>query len=171
MSPAVRKLALIVHLVLSMGWIGAVLAYIALDVAAVSTDHETMRMAWAGMALVGSWVIVPLAIGSLITGLMMSLGTPWGLFRHYWVLISLVLTIFATAVLLEHMSSVQAIADAMQAMGVSATQGSRGGDFMHSIGGLVVLLLVAVLNVYKPRGLTPYGWRRQLVSASKTAEG
>lgn len=31
----------------------------------------------------------------------------------------------------------------------------------HSVGGLVVLLVIQVMNVYKPRGLTPYGWRKQ----------
>lgn len=31
---------------------------------------------------------------------------------------------------------------------------------LHSAGGLVVLLMVPVLNVYKPQGLTPYGWRK-----------
>jgi hypothetical protein len=35
------------------------------------------------------------------------------------------------------------------------------GDLFHSVGGLLVLLIPLVLNIYKPRGLTRYGWRRQ----------
>jgi hypothetical protein len=58
------------------------------------------------MELTGWYVIVPLAVAALLTGLVMALGTPWGLFRHYWVLISLVLTILATVVLLLHMPTV-----------------------------------------------------------------
>src|SRR5436309_6431030 len=44
------------------------------------------------------------------TGFVMSLGTPWGLFRHYWVLISLVLTIFSAVILLLHMPTVSSLA-------------------------------------------------------------
>ena len=94
MTPGVRKLVLTVHLTCSVGWIGAVVAYLALGIAAVtSPDTQTVRAAWTGMDLTGWWVIVPLAITALLTGLVMSLGTQWGLFRHYWVLISLALTI------------------------------------------------------------------------------
>ena len=147
-----RKLALTVHLTCSVGWIGAVVAYLALGVAAATgRDAETVRAAWIAMEVVGWSAIVPLAIGALLTGLVMSLGTPWGLFRHYWVVISLGLTVFATAVLLAHMPTVSALAQA----------GGQGGDLLHAGGGLVVLLGIAVLNVYKPRGLTPYGWRKQ----------
>ena len=91
LSPALRKLALTVHLTSSVGWIGAVIAYLALGVAAeTSSDTQTVRAAWTAMELTGWWVIVPLAVAALLTGLVMSLGTQWGLFRHYWVLISLV---------------------------------------------------------------------------------
>ena len=47
-----------------------------------------------------NFVIVPLAIASLLTGVVQALATPWGLFRHYWVVIKLFLTVFATLVLL-----------------------------------------------------------------------
>ena len=36
-----------------------------------------------------------------------------------------------------------------------------GGDLVHSSAGLVLLLIILVLNVYKPHGVTPYGWRAQ----------
>lgn len=36
-----------------------------------------------------------------------------------------------------------------------------GSTLVHSVGGTVVLLVNMWLNVYKPRGLTPYGWRKQ----------
>src|SRR3954469_7202290 len=100
MAPGLRKLVLTVHLTVSVGWIGAVVAYLALGVAAVtSPDPQTVRAAWIAMELTGWYVIVPLALAALLTGIVMALGTPWGLFRHYWVLISLGLTIFATVVL------------------------------------------------------------------------
>lgn len=48
-------------------------------------------------------VIVPLSFASLATGLVQSLGTTWGLFRHWWVLVTLVMTVLASAILLMHM--------------------------------------------------------------------
>jgi hypothetical protein len=161
MTPGLRKFALTVHLSFSVGWIGAVVAYLGLGVAAVtSQEAQTMRAAWIALELTGWWVIVPLAFASLLTGLVMSLGTHWGLFRHYWVLFSLVLTIFATTILLLHMPDVSATADVAREAD-DASLGQLGGDLLHPGVGLVVLLVIQVLNVYKPRGLTPYGWRKQ----------
>lgn len=166
MTPGIRKLALTVHLVLSIGWIGAVIAYLALDVAAViGRDAESVRAAWTAMELVGWYVIVPLALASLLTGIVMSLGTPWGLFRHYWVLISFVLTTVATIVLISHMPDVSAAADMVRRSDGDEIHGSGRGDLLHAGGGLVVLLVITALNVYKPRGMTPYGWHRRFVAA------
>jgi uncharacterized membrane protein len=161
MSPAVRKFALTIHLTCSVGWIGAVLAYLALGVAAVTNlDAQTVRAAWTGMEVIGWWVIVPLAIASLLTGLSMSLGTHWGLFRHYWVLISLALTMLCTVVLVLHMPTVSTMAELAQHAD-GADLRALGGDLFHPAVGLVGLLAIAVLNVYKPAGVTPYGWRKQ----------
>jgi Predicted integral membrane protein (DUF2269) len=119
MPPGLRKFALTVHLVSSVGWIGAVMAYLALGLAAVtSPDTRTVRAAWTAMEVTGWWAIVPLALAALLTGLVMALGTRWGLFRHYWVLISLALTILCTVVLAVHMPTVSAMASmARQAEG------------------------------------------------------
>jgi hypothetical protein len=164
MTPGIRKFMLIVHLTSSVGWIGAVIVYLALGIAAVngatSQDAQTVRAAWIAMELTGWFVIVPLALAALLTGLVMSLGTQWGLFRHYWTLISLVLTIFCTVVLLLHMPTVSSLAG-MVRKADGAELSRLGGDLFHPGIGLLVLLVIAVLNVYKPRGLTRYGWRKQ----------
>lgn len=160
MTPGLRKFALTVHLAVSVGWIGAAVVYLVLGIFAVtSKDVPTIRAVWRAMELTGWYAIVPLAVGSLVTGLIMALGTTWGLFRHYWVVFSFVLTILATAVLISHMP------DVSHRAGIARTAegpelAALGGDLLHPGLGLVVLLLVAVLNVYKPRGLTPYGWRK-----------
>jgi hypothetical protein len=160
MAPGLRKFVLAVHLTASVGWIGAVVAYLALGVSAVtSQDAQTVRAAWIAMELTGWYAIVPLALAALLTGLVMSLGTPWGLFRHYWVLISLVLTVLSTVVLLLHMPDVSYLA-AVAREADAANLGGLGGDLLHPGVGLLMLLAIAVLNVYKPRGVTPYGWRK-----------
>jgi heme/copper-type cytochrome/quinol oxidase subunit 2 len=92
----------------------------------------------------------------------MSLGTKWGLFRHYWVLISLLLTIIATVVLLVETQTISYFADiAADSTTSSDDLRALGSTLVHSVGGAVVLLVILVLNVYKPRGMTRYGWRKQ----------
>jgi hypothetical protein len=163
MPRSLRKLALAVHLAVSVGWIGAVAAYIALDVAvATSEDAQTLRAAYLGMESIARYAIVPLALAALLTGLVVSLGTKWGLFRHWWVLISFLLTVFAAAVLLVETRTISAFA-AMAADPATSVEDLRalGSTSLHSLGGSAVLLVILVLNVYKPHGLTPYGWRKQ----------
>jgi uncharacterized membrane protein len=163
MSPRLRKFALAAHITSSVGWIGAVAGYIALDVAAAtSQDAQTLRAAYLAMELIAWYVIVPLALASLLTGLVMSVGTKWGLFRHYWVLISLLLTIIATIVLLVETQTISYFADIAADPTTSGDDlRALGSTLVHSVGGTVVLLVILVLNVYKPRGMTRYGWRKQ----------
>jgi hypothetical protein len=163
MAPRLRKFALAAHLAFSVGWIGAVAGYIALDVAAAtSQDAQTLRSAYLAMELIAWYVIVPLSLASLLTGLVMSLGTKWGLFRHYWVLISFLLTIIATIVLLAETQTISYYADiAADPTTSSDDLRALGNTLVHSVGGTVVLLVILVLNVYKPRGMTRYGWRKQ----------
>jgi uncharacterized membrane protein len=164
MAPKLRKLVLAIHITASVGWLGAVVAYLPFDVlAATSDDASLLRMSYGAMDIITTWVIVPLAIAAWSTGIIMGFGTKWGLFRHYWVVISLVLTTLALIVLLVE---ARVVADlAAMAEGASETQlRSMPSTLVHSVGGLVVLLVVQVLNVYKPRGLTKYGWRKQQAS-------
>jgi hypothetical protein len=155
-----RKLALTAHVTFSVGWLGAVVAYLMLAVAATASgDAQTVTSAWVAMELIGWYAIVPLALAALLVGLINALGTSWGLFRHYWILVKLLLTVFATTVLLSHMPSVSVAAEAAKAGARSAS--GLGGELLHAGGGLLVLIAATVLSVYKPSGLTPYGWRLQ----------
>ncbi len=172
MSPGVRKFTLAVHLSVSIGWMGAVAGYLALDVtSATSADPAMLRTAYIGMDLIARTVIVPLAVASLATGLAISLGTKWGLFRHYWVLISLVLTILATGVLLIETRTIGHYA-AVAADPATSSDALRalGNTLVHSIGGTLVLIVILVLNLYKPEGMTPYGWRKQQEGSLRRAE-
>src|ERR671914_645207 len=147
MAPVLRKLALSVHLTVAVGWIGSVLAYLALGLAARTTeDDRTLRAAWIAMDLTGWYVVVPLAVVSVVTGLIMALGTKWGLFRHYWVLYSFVMTVIAAVVLVLHMPDVSELANVARE-GATGAGGEhllgsrlRGGDLLHPALGLVVLL-------------------------------
>ena len=163
LSPPLRKAALVVHLGVSVGWIGAVAAYLALDLTtATSADPVSLRASYLGMGLIAGAVIVPLAVATLGTSLAVTLGTKWGLVRHWWVLVSLALTVFAAAVLLVETGTIAAYAAAAADPSTTDTElRGLGNTLVHSVGGSLVLLVVLVLNVYKPPGMTPYGWRKQ----------
>ena len=136
MNPSLRKFALTAHVTSSVSWLGAVAAFLALAIVGL-TSHDTqmVRAAYVATELITWVVIVPLAFASLLTGLVMSLGTPWGLFRHYWVLISLVLTIIATIVLLTQLETIRVMADT--AAGTDAADSRRGlwSQLLHAGGG------------------------------------
>lgn len=160
-SAAVRRLALTAHVTSSVGWLGAVVVVLALSVVGpVGADRQLVAATYLVMDLVGWWVLVPLALTSLATGLLQSVVTPWGLLRHWWVVVKLVLTVLASGVLLLYTGTLGRLADAARDAGVAGVAPSAS-PLIHTAGALVVLLGAVVLSVYKPRGLTRYGWRRQ----------
>ncbi|CAN5711884.1 hypothetical protein BH24ACT20_BH24ACT20_06870 [soil metagenome] len=119
MTPRLRKFALTAHVTSSVGWLGAVVAFLGLAVVGlISQDAQTVRGVYLVMEPTAWLVLVPLAFASLLTGLAMSLGTRWGLFRHYWVVFKLVITVFATIVLLIYMETLSLMADLAADLGV-----------------------------------------------------
>jgi hypothetical protein len=164
MTPGARKLVLTAHVTSSVGWLGAVGGFLALAIAGLtSLDPQMVRAAYLGMELVGWTVIVPLSLASLLTGLVQALGTPWGLFRHYWVLIKLLITLLATILLLVHMQPTSHVARIAAERTLSPTDLNdvRAQLVADAGAALLVLLVATTLSVYKPRGLTRYGRRKQ----------
>lgn len=159
MTGWVRKLGIVVHVALSVGWFGAVAAFLALAFAAVGSDPAMARAAFVGMDVIGSWALVPLSLGALASGIVQSIATKWGLVRHYWVVVKLLLTMAATAVLLLHQFT--AVEEAARlAMQSTADIGilRRFGIQLLADAGLaaVVLTIITVIAVYKPWGPTPF---------------
>jgi uncharacterized membrane protein len=164
MAPRLRKFMLTAHVVSSVGALGAVTAFLALAITGlIEADPRVSGPAYIAMDVIASLVVVPLVFASLATGVVQSLNTAWGLFRHYWVLVKFILTIFVAVVLLLQMDLINYVA------GVEKDISPSGADLrvprislaLHAIGGLLVLLVTAALSVYKPRGMTRYGWQRQ----------
>ena len=163
LSPGLRKLTLTAHVTASVGWLGAVAATLALGVAVLTSRNvETVRAAYLALELSGWYVLLPFAFASLLTGIVQSVGTPWGLFRHYWVLAKLVMNLFATIVLLLYTQTLGRLADMAETTSAAGTPGSLRDASPALHAGAAVLLLVAatVLAVYKPQGLTRYGRRK-----------
>lgn len=164
MRPGLRKLTLTAHVVSSVGWLGAVVAYLALGIAGLtSADPQRIRAVYIAMELVGWWAIVPLSSASLLTGLIQSLGSVWGLFRHYWVLFKLLIAVLSIGFLLLHMRPTAYVANvaANAALSSGDLRGVRIQLVVDAGAAVLVLIVATVLSIYKPRGLTPYGWRRE----------
>ena len=163
-TPGIRKLALTAHVTCSVGWLGAVAGFLALAIAGLASwDLQTVRGMYVAMNLIGWYVIVPLCFASLVTGLIQALATPWGLFRHYWVVGKLLIAILATVVLMLHMQPISYLGRAAteQELGVDDFRDVRVQLIANAGAALLVLLVATVLSIYKPRGLTKYGWRKQ----------
>lgn len=164
LSPGLRKFTLTAHVTFSVGWLGVVVAYLALAVTGfASQDVQWVRTAYLAMELIGWFVLVPFSLAALISGIVQSLGTKWGLFRYYWIVAKLSLTLLGTVILLVHMRSVSRMANLVaQAASPSAEFGALQVQLLvHPVGGLLILLIVTLIAMYKPWGMTPYGQRRQ----------
>jgi hypothetical protein len=164
MTPGLRKFVRTAHITFTVGWLGTVVAFLVLAIAGlISQDAKTVQAAYIAMELTARFVIVPLSLAPLLlTGPILSLGTPWGLFRHYWILAKLLINILSTIILLVHMQPISYLSRVAAAGTLSsADRGAQVQLVVAAAAGLLALLVATALAVYKPRGMTPYGWRKQ----------
>ena len=155
-----RKAALVAHVVTSVGWLGAVGVFLVLAIAGLlSTDAVAVHSLYLAMALSGWYVIVPLCLASFASGVVMSFGTAWGLFRHYWVLLKLAMIIPSTLLLLMHLRPIDQILGTTTSALVDLRL-LKIQLVVETVAALAVLLVATILSVYKPRGVTRFAARR-----------
>lgn len=163
MTPGLRKIALTAHIATSVGWLGAVVAFLALAVLGLTgRDVPPARGAYLTMDALAWYAILPLCLAALITGVIQSLGTHWGLLRHYWVVVKLLVTLVSTFILLLHLRPIGHLAG-LAADGPVSDGVYLAGKIQLVVaagGALLALLALTVLSVFKPTGRTPYGWRK-----------
>ena len=153
LSPRLRDLVLAAHVIVSVGWLGVVAAGLALASAAVAADDPSVaRALYLALAEVLDTLVMPppasLSLAALLTGLVLSLGTKWGLFRHYWIVAKLALTV---AVILSGLLLVDAWAQ--QAVARETGPGPAGMRLIVASAAHALMLGAATaLSVYKPRG-------------------
>jgi hypothetical protein len=167
-----RKVLLTAHVISAVGWIGAACAYLSLTVAAsTSESDDTVRAAFIAMELV-YFALIPLAATALATGVAQALGTNWGLLRHYWIVAKLLLTVVALGVMVNYLGEVSSHADHVRhAPGADLPGGAATHGLKHAGVGVLILLLVATLGLYKPRGLTRFGRKQNQLRARREEVG
>lgn len=155
MGSRLSKFVLTTHLIFSLGWLGAIVVFLTLATTGViNANTQLARSAYLAMEVSGWFVIVPFCFASLFTGIVQAFGTKWGLFRHYWIVVKLVLTVSATVLLMLHMKPVSLLAGA--ASETSFSTSTLPGLRMQLIGdagaALLLLLIITTISVYKPWG-------------------
>ena len=162
MGLGARRLVLVLHITTSVGWVGAVISSLVLATVAVTTSNvDTVRAVNVVLEPMGRYALVPLSIASFATGVVQSVGTRWGLFWHYWVIVKLVINVVSAAVLFTYLETLTMLATAARSSATTDLDVLRSpSPVVHSAGALVLLLGATVLSVYKPRGMTRYGQRQ-----------
>jgi hypothetical protein len=154
-----RRAVLSVHIIASVAWIGVDLCTLMLGVlGSESSDVTTQRAAFVVLGPVANLLLVPLPLLALLTGILIALGTPWGLLHHYWVVISLVLTSVAAAAVLFALRPrlIDAANLARHALDPGAAVGMLRQQIIIATSiALLVLCAVTTINVVKPWGRTP----------------
>ena len=160
-TPQVKKFLLTAHVTSSVGWIGAICVFLGLAfIGLTSQDPPTVRGVYLVMDRAAWLTLVPFAFASLATGIVVSLATTWGLFRHYWVVFKLLIAVFATTVLVIYMETFSHMAAMAADDTIDLSAVRNPSPLLHAILALLILLVATVLAIYKPQALTPYGLRK-----------
>jgi hypothetical protein len=153
-----RNLLLSVHVAASVSVLGADLVLLVLGVASVSgADPVTI---YPAASLIGTWLLAPLALTALATGLTLGLLTQWGLFTYWWVTIKLaIVTVLTGAVLFVLVPALGATAGAVTGPTPRLLSAGERLPLLIAPASASTLLLVALLlAIFKPGWRTP--WRQ-----------
>ncbi len=156
-----RKIWLIAHVAVSVGWLGLTLGILTLGLTGkFSGDAPTARAAYLAMRVFADWLLIPVSLLSLVTGVVLALGTPWGLLRYRWVVIKFWLTLAATLASIFALRTF--IHDAAGA--VAAGDARPSGQTQHILVvapsvALTIYLFATILSILKPWGPTKRGIR------------
>ncbi|MEU2285130.1 DUF2269 family protein [Streptomyces sp. NPDC013178] len=163
-----RRASLVVHVVASAGWLGLTLGLLGLGIAATTTGSAaTVEASVRAMKLFADWLLLPVAFLTLLSGLVLSLGTPWGLARHHWVHTKFWLTLATTTATVFVLRP--AVNSAVTAVAAGGPLPDAGDVLFGPIVSLSAYVFMTVISVLKPWGPTRRG--RRLRAAARTTVG
>ncbi len=168
LRPAYRKAVLAAHVLTSVGWLGAAMCLFVLTwTSRLNHDVSARASIYDVMLLLTDWVVVPLALLALATGIACALGTPWRLLQHWWVVVKLAVT-FALATL-SVLRLRPKVSDARHAAHVGQLAREHAATASLTLAATTSLSLYAamtIVSIYKPWGRTPRGrWTAQQAAA------
>lgn len=160
MPQPVRKTVLVLHVIAAVGWLGVTIADVALGATLLTTDSPELQHAmFRALGVIADFVLIPIAWTAFLTGLLLALGTRWGLIRHKWVLTKFLLT--TLVVLLTTFSLVPGLKSQRDAVENAAADQLIATDPNSMISaGIVsttIYTICVLLSILKPWGRTRWG--------------
>jgi hypothetical protein len=148
-----RRVMVFVHVVVSTGWMGAGAANVVLTfTAGLGDDPQVRRACYVLVRTIDTWLVIPGAFAALVSGVVLSVLTPWGLARYWWVLVKLVLT---TAVIVFSTFFVGVWVERSITAGIAASP--HAVELMVGpLASMAAFLLMTWASVAKPWGRTPW---------------
>ncbi|GAA5513067.1 hypothetical protein Dcar01_01793 [Deinococcus carri] len=162
LAPSVRKGLLVLHLMAGVAWMGVDVAlFVLLEQARTTSDAATALSGYTSVGWIVPVALPPLSLGVLVTGLLLGWGTPWGILRHWWVLVKLGLSLVMTALVflalvplvgrlpvLTSMTRAQEVRDHLGALPIQL--------MFPPVVSFLLLAFATVLSVFKPWRRTPW---------------
>lgn len=163
LPPAWRKGLLVLHIIAGISWMGVDIALLILLMTARTSGNAVLvASGFNAIRTVVPLAVPPLSLSILITGVLLGLGTNWGLFRYWWVLVKLSLSLLMTGLVFTSLvPGVNAIAlldlSSTSADAVRAGLGDLPTQLLYPpIVSFLMLGAATVLSVYKPWRRTPW---------------
>jgi hypothetical protein len=157
-----RKVTLVVHLVSVGAWIGIdVMVAVLVGVGRFADDPVQRGTAYQALGWFVVWPMLTSGLVCLASGVVLGLGSRWGLVRYWWVLVKLVLNVVLSALVLvalrPGMPDVVEHGRALSA-GVASDVDVSFLVFPPTVS-LTALVLATALAVFKPWGRVRRGHR------------
>ncbi|MFG2740777.1 DUF2269 domain-containing protein [Streptomyces chartreusis] len=167
LSRPARRAVLVVHVVASASWVGLTLGLLALGITAAGTGSAvTVEASVRAMKLFADWLLLPVAFLTLVSGLVLSLGTQWGLARHRWVYVKFWLTLATTTATVFALRP--GVNSAVAAVAAGGPLPDSGDVMMGPIVSLSAYVFMTVISVLKPWGPTKRGRRLREASGRRS---
>jgi hypothetical protein len=150
-----RKAFLVVHIVAAATWFGVDLALGILAITAMLTDSpRTAGMALQAIELFAIWPMFGASLVCLGTGVVLGLGSKYGLVRYWWVAVKLAINVLmSTLILFALRPGVDDAASIGRRLVAGDPSGAVPTDLIFPVLVAPTLLLVAyVLSTFKPWG-------------------
>ena len=155
MGTRTRKGFLVVHVASAGAWIGIdVVMAVFVFTALLADDDSTKALCYRALELFAVWPLLTTGLVCLASGIVLGLGTKYGLVRYWWVAIKLVLNIVLTALVLVALRpAVTEAAEQGRQFAVGAPASLAVGDLIFPpIVSPTALRIAVVLAVFKPWG-------------------
>lgn len=156
LPPRWRKAVLTVHVITAVGWLGTDLVQVTLGIAGLAGADPAV--VYPAMGLVGTVLFVPLSALVWLVGVVNAAVTPWGLMRHWWVVVKLALT---TLMLVLVMFALRPTLSAALELGAALPDAERTQLVIAPSVSSTLLVIATVVSTYKPWGRTRWRARPQ----------